>query len=276
MFCEVCGKENSQFVTRCSYCNGKLVKDKPSNPEPAYKKLEAQIAEQKRLKEESKLNIDMTSEIVEFGPREYVRMPNGERYRYRPHYKSYIDLYDRQSYQQFFPFCLVVIIITSLFTFFVNASKMGVEGNDDNHSRMIFITAIIVFVVSLIIFLIYNYIINRGNTPASRKNPASQNSVIFSLRMGKPGPAIIKRKYKEEIKNETQYLIVFRYAYNDKTYEATQRVRKETYSKMFEGDQIEICLDGSCGVIDEHFETCSELEKRLKPKGIHWFRIFGK
>ena len=94
--------------------------------------------------------------------------------------------------------------------------------------------------------------------------------------MGKPGPAIIKRKYKEEIKNETQYLIVFRYAYNDKTYEATQRVRKETYSKMFEGDQIEICLDGSCGVIDEHFETCSELEKRLKPKGIHWFRIFGK
>lgn len=45
---------------------------------------------------------------------------------------------------------------------------------------------------------------------------------------------------------------------------------------MFEGDQIEICLDGLFGVIDEHFETWSELAKRLKPKGIHWFRIFGK
>ena len=276
MYCEVCGKENSQFVARCSYCGGKLVEAKPLNPEPAYKKMEAQIEEQKQLKEESKLNINMTSEIVEFGPREYVRRPNGERYRYRPHYKRYIDLYDRQSYQQFFPFCLVVIIITSIFTFFVNISKMGVEGNDDNHSRMVFITAIIVFVVSLIIFLIYNYNINRDNIPASRKNPASQKGVILSLKMGKTAPAIIKRKYKEEIKNETQYLIVFRYAYNDKTYEVTQRVRKETYLKMFEGDQIEICLDGSCGVIDEHFEKWYDIEKRLKPKGIRWFGIFGR
>lgn len=276
MYCEVCGKENSQFVTRCSYCGGKLVEAKPLNPEPAYKKMEAQIAEQKRLKEESKLNIDMTSEIVEFGPIEYVRKPNGEKYRYRPHYKSYIDLYDRQSLQQFFPFCLVVIIITSLFTFFVNASKMGVEGNDDNHSRIVFITAIIVFVVSLIIFLIYNYIFNRDNIPASRKNPASQGGVILSLKMGKIAPAIIKRKYKEEIKNETQYLIVFRYVFNYKTYEATQRVRKETYLKMFEGDQIEICLDGSCGVIDEHFEKWYDIAKRLKPKGIRWLGIFGR
>jgi hypothetical protein len=166
-------------------------------------------------------------------------------------------------------------MIVSVFTFFVNVSNMGVEGNDDNHSRIVFITAIVIHVVSVIIFLIYNYLISR-DIPASRKNQASHKWVILSLRLGKTAPAIIKRKYKEEIKNETQYLIVFRYALNGKTYENTQRVRKETYSKMLEGDQIEICFDGSCGVIDEHFETWFELEKRLKPKGINWFRIFGK
>ena len=45
---------------------------------------------------------------------------------------------------------------------------------------------------------------------------------------------------------------------------------------MFEGDQIEICLDGSCGVIDEHFEKWYDIAKRLKPKGIRWLRIFGR
>lgn len=176
-----------------------LVKDKPSNPKPAYKKLEDQIEEQKRIKEESKLDIDMTSEIPDFGPREYVRMPNGKKHRYRPHYKSYIDLYERHNYNEFFPFWLIVIIIVSLFTFFINASKIGVEGNDDNHSRIVFITAIIIHIVSVIIFLIYNYLINRDNIPASRKNQASHPGVIFSLRFGKAAPAIIKRKYKEEI-----------------------------------------------------------------------------
>ena len=97
MYCETCGKENNQFVSRCSYCGGKLVKEKPTNPEPAYKKMEAKIKEDKIKKEQSYYNIDMDSDIPEYGPVEYYRhytkeLSSGEIKSYKPRYKHYIDL----------------------------------------------------------------------------------------------------------------------------------------------------------------------------------------
>ena len=95
MYCEVCGKENSQFVARCSYCGGKLVEAKPLNPEPAYKKLENSI--EKNKNELNNLEIDLNKEIPTYGPGEYYRAPSGEREYYRPKLKHFVDLYETKT-----------------------------------------------------------------------------------------------------------------------------------------------------------------------------------
>lgn len=262
MFCEVCGKENNQFVKKCSYCGGKLIEQKPLNPDAAYKKLEKEIIEKELKLEQSYLNIDMDKEIPEYGPWQYNRNSFDEIESYRPKYKHYIDLYAKTSnITTYVYYLLTFIIMVSAFAGFYFLATMDSIGVDTKKYLIFGISSFVIMVIGVIGFFINDHFV--------RKDKNEVSDAILSLMLGNARPGKIKQKYKEEKKNETLYFIVFRYAFNGITYETTQRVKNETYVKMYVGDSIEILMSGLFGIIDEYPNKKDEFLKRTHNRRLY-------
>ena len=124
---------------------------------------------------------------------------------------------------------------------------------------IIAISAFVLLILAIIGIFINNHI-------AGKRKGISHNTIIFNLMIGKEQPAKIKRKYKEEKEDEILYFIVFRYVSNTGiTNETTQRVKKETYQSVFEGDDITVVS----GIIDEYPDK-NELMKKVKSRRISY------
>ena len=252
MYCEVCGKENSQFVAICSYCGGKLVEVKPLNPEPAYKKLENSI--EKKKNELNNLEIDLNKEIPTYGPGEYYRSASGEREYYRPKLKHFVDLYETKT-KTIGNIVFVLMIIMMIF-FFVGIFFVSSEDKNEQSIGIPFMVIVgVLFVVISVFFILFG-----GN-----KHKNESREAALTLRTGKIVKGKIKKKYKIEKKNETYYYVVFRYNHGKTLEETTQRIKKNLYSQLFEGDNIDITL-GLLGVINEDPQSVEEILSRFVKK----------